>query len=80
LAIERSAVAGGGPGTGLIAAVALTGGRAIGSFADAVAVLVRVVPAVELATLPVIVTSAVPPAATVPRLQVTVCPEVLQAP
>ena len=66
---------------GLMIALELSSsGWAIGSFADAVAVFCTMVPAVEGATLAVSVTSAVPPAASVPRLQMTVCPEAPQCP
>jgi hypothetical protein len=50
----------------------VSSGWAIGSFAGAPAVLLIVVPAAQAATSAVIVTSAVPPAGSGPRLLVTV--------
>ena len=81
LTTDRSAAAGGGPAAGVMDASEVRfSGRAIGSSAEARAVLASVLPAAEGAICAVIAITALPPAASVPSAQVTVCPEALQLP
>ena len=91
--MARSAVDGGGaavvggspavvgPALGRITAFELSSsGLAIGWSAVAVAVFCTLAPASDAATRTVTVAIAVPPGASVPSWQVTVCPEALQLP